>query len=81
LKPEEYSAGQGMYSFGSTGGACIFGAIAGAVINLGFGFNKVFLVATVLCAFGLVIALIGFRFTKEEIEASTAAVAGSDRND
>lgn len=69
LKPEEIPSAQGMYQFSSTGGSSIFTALCGAAMNLGLSLNQVFLVGALFVGAALIIALIGFRFPKEEIEA------------
>lgn len=66
LKPSEYASAQGMYSFGSTGGSCIFSALAGALLNMGLTYNSIFLMATGFCLVALVIGLFGFRFSQSE---------------
>lgn len=71
LKPEEYSAAQGMYQFGATGGSCIFIAVCGATLNMGFTLNQVFILGTAVLIVALIIGIVGFKFTKEEIEAKT----------
>jgi len=71
LKPEEISAAQGMFSFGGTGGSCIFVAIAGAIINAGATINHAFMMATVWCAVSLLIGFIGFRLPQEQSKTAT----------
>jgi MFS family permease len=61
LQPKEFGAAQGMYTFGSTGGACIFAAVAGAMLNTGVSFISVFILAAVFCILALIFALIGLR--------------------
>lgn len=67
---EEIPSGQALYSFGSTGGSCIFGAICGAVMGTSGDFTRAFATGFVFAAIGLVVAIFGFKFTKEEIAAS-----------
>lgn len=71
IKPEEFSAAQGMYQFSSTSGATIFTAVCGAALNLGFNYNQIFLLGTILCGLALLIGVIGFRFPKEEIASES----------
>jgi MFS family permease len=71
LQPQEIAAAQGMYSFGSMGGACIFGALSGLIMNLGLSLNYVFLMSLIWCAVALVIGLFGFTFTKQELDAAS----------
>jgi len=73
LKLEEFSAAQGMYQFGSTGGSCIFTAVCGACITMGWGYNQIFMLGTSLVVVALLIGIVGFRFSKEEINAASAA--------
>ena len=70
LSPEEIAPAQGMFQFSSTGGASIFGALCGAAMNMGVNFNQVFLIGAAFVGAALVIALIGFRFPKEEMETA-----------
>jgi len=65
LKPEEYRSAQSMFAFANSGGACIFGALAGMILNAGMGFNQVFLLATIMCTIALVIGFFGMRLPKE----------------
>ncbi len=67
---EEIPSGQAMYSFGSTGGSCIFGAVVGVVLGTSGDYTRAFATGFVFAAIGLVVALVGFRFTKEEMEAA-----------
>jgi hypothetical protein len=66
LKKEEFSAGQAMFNFGTTGGACLFLAITGAMLNAGANYNHVFLLATTSCVAALLIGFVGLRFPKED---------------
>ena len=68
LSSEEIAPAQGMFQFSGTGGASIFGALCGAAMNMGANFNQVFLIGAAFVGASLVIAFIGFRFPKEEIE-------------
>jgi MFS family permease len=61
LQPQEYGAAQGLYGFANTGGSCVFGSVASAVMNMGYSINTVYLVAAILCTFGLIVGFIGFR--------------------
>ena len=67
LKPEEYAAAQGMYTFSGTGGGTIFGSVCGLCLNLGFSFNQVFLLGAGFLSAALILAVFTFRFTKEEL--------------
>lgn len=66
LKPEEYPAAQGMFTFACSGGASIIMAITGLFINLGFDYNKIFLVCSGMCFISLLLILFGAKFTEEE---------------
>lgn len=70
LAPEEIAPAQGMFQFSSTGGASIFGALCGAAMNMGANYNQVFLLGAAFVGAALVLAIIGFRFPKEEVEAN-----------
>jgi MFS family permease len=71
LQQHEIAEAQGMYSFGSMGGASIFGAVSGLIMNLGFSLNYVFLMSVIWCAVALIIGLFGFIFTKEELDTAS----------
>lgn len=75
LNQEEFPAAQGMYQFASSGGATIFTGICGAALNAGFTLNHVFLLGAFFTGAATIIAFIGFRFSKEEVEAEAADVA------
>jgi predicted MFS family arabinose efflux permease len=70
LQPEEMMPAMAMYSFGSTGGACIFAALAGVILNLGYTLNYVFLLSAVWCAAAFIIGFLGFKFSENEIESA-----------
>ena len=71
LQPQEYGAAQGLYSFGSTGGASIFAALAGAVLNMGASLINVFMLAAAFCILSFIFAFIGLRFPKEAQSGAT----------
>lgn len=73
LKPEDIRPAQGMYQFASTGGSSVFTAIVGAAMTMGLALQQVFLLGTAFMVIGLIFAIIGFRFSKEEIAAEAAA--------
>lgn len=66
LEPEQYAEAQGMYSFGSNGGSCIFSALAGVLLNAHLTYNHIFLVAFLFNMVALVIGLIGFKLPRPE---------------
>jgi MFS family permease len=76
LKPEEFPTAQGMYTFSSSGGACIITAVFGAALNMGFTLNHIFLLGACLVGVAAVIGFVGFRFPKEEVEAEAVAAKG-----
>jgi len=65
LQPKEYSSAQGMFTFGSTGGSCIYIAISGALMNSGGTFNHSFILAAGFSAAALLIGIIGIHLPKE----------------
>lgn len=69
---EDIPSGQALYSFGSTGGSCIFGAVVGVVLGTSSDYSLAFATGFVFAAIGLICAIIGFRFTKEEVAACDA---------
>jgi MFS family permease len=75
LKPEEIPSAQGMYQFASSGSSSVITAVFGAVLNMGFSLNNIFLLAACLLGVATVIGFIGFRFPKEEVLAETQAAA------
>ncbi len=66
---EDIPSGQAMYSFGSTGGSCIFGAVVGVVLGTSGDYSRAFATGFVFAAIGLIVAILGFRFSKEEAES------------
>ena len=66
---EEIASGQALYNFGATGGSCIFGAVVGVVLGNSVDYSKAFATGFVFALIGLICAIIGFKFTKEEIES------------
>lgn len=70
---EDIPSGQALYSFGSTGGSCIFGAVVGVVLGTSGDFTRAFATGFVFAAVGLVCAIVGFKFSKDEIAAAEAA--------
>ncbi len=66
---EDIASGQALYNFGATGGSCIFGAVVGVVLGNSVDYSRAFATGFVFALIGLVCAVVGFRFTKEEVEA------------
>ena len=66
---EDIATGSALYNFGNTGGSVIFSAIVGVVLGTSGDFSRAFAVGFVFACIGLIVAIKGFRFTKEEIEA------------
>lgn len=67
---EDIPSGQSMYSFGALFASCLFGALAGVLMGNSGDFTIAFGAACVICVLGLIIALVGFKFTPEEIAAA-----------
>ena len=67
---EEIPTGQALYTFGSTGGSVIFGAVAGLVLGSSGDYSRVFATGFCFAVAGFVCALTGFRFSKEEQAAA-----------
>jgi MFS family permease len=72
---EDIPAGQALYSFGSTGGSAIFGAVVGVALGASGDYTRAFAAGFVFAVIGLIVGIAGFRFTKEEIEAAKAKTA------
>ena len=66
---EDIPSGQALYSFGSTGGSCIFGAVVGVVLGTSGDYSRAFATGFIFAVIGLICAIVGFRFSKEEVEA------------
>jgi hypothetical protein len=66
---EQIPSGQALYSFGSTGGSCIFGAVVGVVLGSSGDYTRAFATGFVFATIGLICAIVGFKFSKEEIAA------------
>ena len=73
LELQEIKQAQGMFAFSQTGGSSVFMAICGVALTFGLTLNQVFLVGALFVGTAFVVALFGFRFPKEEIEAETNA--------
>ena len=69
-KPEDIPSGQAMYNFGATGGSAIFSAVVGIALGNTTDYSRAFAVGFVFAAIGLVCAIVGFRFSKEEMGAA-----------
>ena len=68
--PEDIPSGQALYSFGATGGSVIFGAVVGVVLGNTTDYSRAFAAGFVFAAIGFICALVGFKFSKEEITAA-----------
>lgn len=68
--PAEIPAGQALYSFGAMLGSTLCNALAAAVLAGGTDYIRAFLVGTGFTLVGTVVALIFFRFGKEETAAN-----------
>lgn len=62
---EELSAGQALYTFGSTGGSCLFGAAVGVVLGTSEDYSRAFAVGFAFSLVGFIAAIRGFRFNDE----------------
>lgn len=67
---EQIPSGQAMYSFGGMLSSCFFGALVGLVMGNSGDYSIAFGTACILCVIGLIFAIIGFKFTPEEIAAA-----------
>lgn len=74
---EHIPSGQSLYSFGSSGGSAVFGAIVGVVIGTSGDYTRAFATGFFVACLGLVCALIGFKFTKEEIAAAKSKASAA----
>lgn len=61
---EELSAGQALYTIGSTGGSCLFGAVVGVVLGTSGDYSRAFAVGFVFALIGFVTAIREFRFDR-----------------
>ena len=67
---EDIPSGASLYSFGATGGSVIFGAVVGVVLGSSGDYTRAFATGFVFAVIGLICAIVGFRFSKEEITAA-----------
>lgn len=67
---EDIPSGQALYSFGATGGSCIFGAVVGVVLGTSGNYTRAFATGFVFAVIGFICAVVGFKFSKEEIAAA-----------
>lgn len=65
LVPEEFTMAQGMFTFAGPGGASIYVALSGTVLNLGGNLNHTFVLASIFCGVSLLIGIFGLRLPKE----------------
>lgn len=63
---EDIPSGQALYTLGSTGSSVVFMAVVGVVMGTSTDFSKAFATGLVFSIIGLICAIIGFRFSKEE---------------
>ena len=64
---EDIATGSALYNFGNTGGSVIFSAVVGVVLGSSGDFTKAFATGFVFACAGLIAAIVGFKFTPEEI--------------
>ncbi|MCD8152212.1 MAG: MFS transporter [Clostridiales bacterium] len=72
---EDVPSGAALYNFGATGGSVIFGSVVGVVLGSSNDYTRAFATGFVFATIGLICAIIGFRFSKEEIAAAEQAGA------
>ena len=70
---EDLASGSALYNFGNTGGSVIFSAVVGVVLGTSGDFTRAFATGFVFACIGLIVAIVGFKFTPEEVEAAKAA--------
>lgn len=63
--PEEISSGQALYTVGSTGGSCLFGAVVGVVLGTSGDYSRAFAVGFAFALVGLITAVREFRFDRQ----------------
>lgn len=64
---EEIPSGQALYSFGAMFGSVLCNAVAGIVLGTGTNYIRAFAVGAVFAVIGVIVAFVGFRFSKEEM--------------
>lgn len=69
---EEIPDGQSMYSFGAMLASCLFGALAGVLMGNSGDYTIAFGAACIICVLGLINAIVGFKFSPEEVAAARA---------
>lgn len=67
---EQIPSGQALYSFGSMFGSVLCNAIVGVVLGTSTDYIKAFAVGSVINFIGIVCAVAGFKFNKEEVTAA-----------
>lgn len=67
---EDIPSGQALYSFGAMFGSVLCNAVAGVVLGTGSDYIRAFVVGAVFAMIGVIIAFLGFRFSKEEVAAA-----------
>ena len=70
---EEIPSGQSLYSFGSMMASCFFGALVGVLMGTSTDYTIAFGASLAICILGLIFAIVGFKFTPEEIAAAKQA--------
>lgn len=65
---EDIPSGQALYSFGSMVGSVLCNAVVGIVLGSSTDYIRAFAVGTGFALLGVVVAVVGFRFTREEME-------------
>ncbi|MBR6801976.1 MAG: hypothetical protein IKM61_09520 [Eubacteriaceae bacterium] len=72
MPKEDIATGSALYNFGNTGGSVIFSAVVGVVLGTSGDFSRAFLTGFIFACLGLVAAIVGFKFTPEEVEKAKA---------
>jgi MFS family permease len=75
LPQEEVPAAQGMYQFSSTGGATIFVAFVGVLVNITGSIKPVFYTGTVLAVINVILAITCIKIPAKDVAAVEAAAA------
>jgi MFS-type transporter involved in bile tolerance (Atg22 family) len=73
LAPEEVPAAQGMYQFSGTGGATIFVAFVGVLVNITGSIKPVFYTGAILAVINVILAVTCIRIPAKDVAAVEAA--------
>lgn len=67
---EQIPSGQSLYSFGAMFGSVLCNAIVGVVLGTGTDYIKAFVVGSAITFIGIICAVVGFKFGKDEVAAA-----------